>query len=148
MSSDLDLSGTTVTLFGSSDALDHALSNELGRRGCNTHFVSVPMGWLTSATHAVIRLDTRAGAEALEQLAATEQPTSHVIAICPQETEAATRDRLDELCRECGQHHDVSLIWHPPLDAAMPDALASSIADEMADHLQTGPSFVAHPFSS
>lgn len=159
MSSQLSLDGTTVTLFGSSDALDQALSDELGRRGCNTHVVTVPMGWLRSATHAVLRLDTRAGAEALEQLVTTDHPPSHVIAVCPEQTEASARERLDEMCRGCGEHHDMSLIWHVPLDDPTPaasggtsaepptaaDTLASTIADEMAEHLETGPSFVTRP---
>jgi hypothetical protein len=152
--------GTTVTLFGDGDPLDHALSDELGRRGCKTHHVSVPTGWLPSATHAIMRLDTVAGAEALEQLAHTRQPRSHVIAVCPQPTDAAESDRVSEMCRACGVRHDVSLIWHPPLDASpvptahsssettVATALATTVADEMVEHSSVGaPAFVTRPLN-
>jgi hypothetical protein len=145
---------TTVTLFGASDPLDHALSMQLGQRGCRTHFVTVASGWLRSAQHAIMRLDTVAGAAALEELAATHEPRSHVIAVCPEPDDPAESDRLREMCRTCGSHHDVSLIWHTPLDAAAPangavaTALAVSVADEMMDHWPgAAPSFVARPFT-
>ncbi len=144
--------GTTVTLFGASDMLDHALSNQLEQRGCKTHFVTVPSGWLRSATHVILRLDTIAGAAALEQLAETQEPRSHVIAVCPEQSDPAESDRLREMCRACGSHHDVSLIWHTPLAAGTPvnraaaAALAASVADEMVGHAPGGgPSFVARP---
>jgi hypothetical protein len=149
--------GTTVTLFGDSDALDHALSAQLEQRGCKTHFVSVPTGWLLSATHVIMRLDTVAGADALKALAETQQPRSHVVAVCPESDDTSESDRLREMCRACGRHHDVSLIWHPPLEAhlAAPrgalagtdlatNALAATVADEMVAHSSVGaPSFVA-----
>lgn len=150
---------TTVTLFGGSDPLDHALGTQLEQRGCRTHFVSVPTGWLRSATHAVMRLDTAAGAEAIQELSEIEQPYSHVIAICPETVDSSESDRLREMCRACGMHHDVSLIWHPPLDAAVPSttgvtsrrdatrALAATVADELVEHATAGrPSFAARPF--
>lgn len=143
---------TTITLFGGSDPLDRALSDQLGRRGCKTHFVTVPTGWLRSATHAIMRLDTDAGVDALKALAETDEPRSHVIAVCPEQTDPAESDRLRDMCRACGSHHDVSLIWHTPLDAGMPvnpaaaTALAASVADEMVGHAPGGgPSFVARP---
>lgn len=158
MTAQLDLTGTTVTLFGDSDALDHALSDELGRRGCNTHVVTVPMGWLRSATHAVIRIDSRSGADALEGLAHTDHPPSHVIAVCPEQDAGTARERLDQVCQGCGTHHDVSLIRHPPLGPAaagfdasgtgLAGALASTIADQITDHLEAGPAFVEHPFTT
>lgn len=152
--------GPTVTVFGDNDALDHALGAQLERLGCKTHFVSVPTGWLRSAAHAVVRLDTEAGADALKQLADTPEPRSHVIAVCPELTDRAESDRLHEICRGCGQHHHVSLIWHPRLDADMTTfggapstltaattALAASVVDEMVDHASVGhPSFVTRPF--
>ena len=156
---------TTVTLFGDNDALDHALSDQLGRRGCRTHFVSVPTGWLRSATHAIMRLDTDAGADALRQLAETPQPRSHVIAVCPEPVDSSESDRVREMCQACGVHHDISLIWHPrletdmaaalarPADAVAADAkvatnaLAVTVAAEMAEHSTVGkPSFVTRPF--
>lgn len=151
--------GTTVTLFGDSDPLDHALSAQLERRGCKTHFVSVPTGWIRSATHAVMRLDTAAGAEALKELADTRQPRSHVIAVCPEPAEASESDRVREMCQACGRHHDVSLIWHPPIGAdtgapakhpadtkATTEALAATVAEEMVEHASVGrPSFVTRP---
>ena len=148
--------GTTVTLFGGSDPLDHALSVHLDRRGCKTHSVTVATGWLQSATHAIMRLDTVAGAEAFKQLAGTPEPRSHVVAVCPEPDDAAESDRVRDLCRACGLHHDVALIWHPPLGAnstaaataRTTTALAETVADEMADHLAVGaPAFVTRPFT-
>lgn len=135
--------GTTVTLFGEGDPLDHALGTQLEQRGCRTHYVSVPTGWLRSATHAVMRLDTAAGAEALKELSETQQPHSHVIAVCPETADSSESDRVREMCRACGMHHDVSLIWHPPLDteatttegastgSVEANALAAKVVDEM-----------------
>jgi hypothetical protein len=154
------LAGTTVTIFGDSRPLDHALSEELNRRGCSTHYVSVPTGWLRSVTHAVVRLDTAAGAAAIKQLATTEQPRSHVVAVCAEPNDVSESERVNEMCRACGMHHDVSLIWHPALATVEPppalppanaviaaDALASTVADEMAERsMLEGPSFVARPF--
>ena len=135
--------GTTVTLFGDSDPLDRALGTQLERRGCRTHFVSVPTGWIRSATHADMRLDTAAGAEALKELSRTPQPYSHVIAVCPETVDPSESDRVRDMCRACGMHHDVSLIWHPPLDhevtaiggvpseSVTTNALAAKVVDEM-----------------
>lgn len=150
--------GTTVTLFGNSDPIDLALSDQLEQRGCKTHFVSVPTGWLRSASHAVMRLDTEAGAEAFKELADTRQPRSHVIAVCPETADAAESARVRDMCRACGRHHDVSLIWHPPLDGdgaarqsartkVTTNALAATVAAEMVEHSSVGqPSFVTRPF--
>ncbi len=157
MTNALGSTGTTVTLFGDSDSLDHALGTQLERRGCRTHFVSVPTGWLRSATHAVMRLDTAAGADALKELAMTDQPLSHVIAVCPESVDSSESDRVRDMCRACGMHHDVSLIWHPPLDAEVTPpqgvpsespattALAAQVVDEMM-RTPAGPSFVTRPF--
>ncbi|KRC65483.1 hypothetical protein ASE12_12400 [Aeromicrobium sp. Root236] len=156
MTFDRGSAATTVTLFGGSDPLDHALSAHLDRRGCKTHSVTVATGWLQSATHAILRLDTVAGAEAFKQLAATPEPRSHVVAVCPETDDAAESDRVRDLCRACGVHHDVALIWHPPLGvnssaaatASTTTALASTVANEMADHLSVGaPAFVTRPFT-
>jgi len=148
--------GTTVTLFGGSDPLDHALSNHLDQRGCKTHSVTVATGWLQSVTHAIMRLDTVAGAEAFKQLADTPAPRSHVVAVCPETDDDAESERVRDLCRACGVHHDVALILHPPLGAdgiaastaSTTAALAATVADEMADHLTVGaPAFVTRPFT-
>ncbi|KAA1395833.1 hypothetical protein [Aeromicrobium ginsengisoli] len=156
MTFDPGSTGTTVTIFGGSDPLDHALSNQLDRRGCKTHSVTVATGWLQSVTHAIMRLDTVAGAEAFKQLADTPEPRSHVVAVCPETEDAAESDRVRDLCRACGVHHDVALIWHPPLGASTTAAstasttaaLAATVADEMADHLSVGaPAFVTRPFT-
>ena len=150
--------GTTVTLFGDNDPLDHALGTQLERHGCRTHVVSVPTGWLRSATHAVMRLDTAAGAEALKELSETQQPHSHVIAVCPESIDSSESDRVRDMCRACGMHHDVSLIWHPPLDAevttaegastgsAETNALAAQVVDEMMRTTAGQPSFATRPF--
>ena len=150
--------GTTVTLFGDSDSLDHALGTQLERRGCRTHYVSVPTGWLRSSTHAVMRLDTAAGAEALKELSVTDQPYSHVIAVCPESVDSSESDRVRDMCRACGMHHDVSLIWHPPLDADVTTspgvqtesvattALAAQVVDEVMRTSAGQPAFVTRPF--
>lgn len=148
-----------VTLFGDNDALDHALSDELGRRGTRTHTVSVETGWLASATHAVVRIDTAAGALALRELTTGAQPPAHVVAVC-EISDDSTADRLRELCRQCGEHHDMSLIWHSPLapepsleDLLSPeclptDDLAATVIDAVEAHSQAdiSPSFTASTF--
>ena len=158
MTFDRGSAATTVTLFGGSDPLDRALGTQLERRGCRTHFVSVPTGWIRSATHAVMRLDTAAGAEALKELSRTPQPASHVIAVCPEPADSSVSDRVRDMCRACGMHHDVSLIWHPPLDteatttegastgSAATNALAAQVIDEMMRTTAGQPSFATRPF--
>ena len=149
-----DPTGTTVTLFGDNDALDHALSDQLSRRGVKTHAVSVPTGWLRSATHAIMRLDTVAGADALQSLVETTEPRSHVIAVGLEPADQSESDRVREMCRSCGTHHDVALIWHPPLtdrsapqgaapSVATTNAFAATVADEVVEHASVGqPAFV------
>ncbi len=141
----------TVTLFGDNGRIDHALSDELGRRGCRTHAVSVETGWLTSAENVICRLDTKAGQRALEGLAGRDRPRATVIAVCEQPTDANATKRLHDLCEECGRHHDVSLIWHssvadasasglPPLEQ-----LAVSVVDEVSARVSD---MDRHAFSS
>ena len=96
MTIDPGFTRTTVTLFGSSDPLDQALSSQLDQRGCKTHSVTVATGWLQSVTHAIMRLDTVAGAEAFKQLADTPAPRSHVVAVCP-ETDDVADEMADHL---------------------------------------------------
>ncbi|NRQ49163.1 hypothetical protein [Aeromicrobium stalagmiti] len=162
MTADLHLSGPTVTVFGERDALDEALSAELGRRGCSTHSVTTPVGWLTSVSHAVIRLDTTTGEQAIRDLASRDAPASHVVIVCGTPTDAATTERLQDLCRQCGEHHDVSVIWHAPLEVRLDEArrvlpaeltpaprdLAATIADEVGvqEAWTSAPSFVTQTF--
>lgn len=146
--------GTTVTLFGDADPLDRALSDQLSQRGVRTHSVSVPTGWLRSATHAVMRFDTVAGADALQSLVETTEPRSRVIAVGLEPTDPRESDRVREMCRSCGLHHEVSLIWHPPLPSGgasqgsaasmvATNALAATVADEVVEHAAVGhPTFV------
>lgn len=162
MTSDLQMNTPTVTLFGDRDALDEAISDELGRRGRSTHSVTTPVGWLRSATHAVIRLDTAAGERALRDLATHDVPATQVVAVCETPLDDATSARLDELCRQCGQHHEISLIWHPPFEVRLteegevpavqpglaPGELAVTIADELGDQetRSSSPSFATQVF--
>lgn len=158
MSIDLHLSGPTVTLFGDRDLLDAALSDELGRRGCSTHAVTTPTGWLTTSTNAVIRLDTPAGEHAMTDLVQRQVPATHVVAVCATSDDTEIAARLDLLSRQCGDRHDVSLIWHAPLTtrlvedgspALRPSELAASIVDEIG-HQQawtSAPSFTAQTFT-
>ncbi len=144
--SELELDGTTVTVFGNSDPLDRALNDELGRRGCNTHHVPVTTGWLRSASHAVVRVDSRSGATALQQLAERDVPRTHVVAVCSRSIDPADRDRVSALCRACGLSHDVSLIWHEP---DPPRELAETIADEVVQNVdpRLAPAFAARVFA-
>ncbi|MCW2750091.1 MAG: hypothetical protein JWR83_1201 [Aeromicrobium sp.] len=142
----------TVTLFGDHDAIDQAISEELGRRGCRTHSINIETGWLPSTTHAVVRLDTAAGASALRGLTAAQGEGAHVVAICEDPSTSPAADRLRLLCEECSTSHEVSLIWHGPItttpvrpDAADPPVrhLALAVVDEMADQTpgSASPSF-------
>lgn len=150
-----------ITLFGANDVLDHALTNELRRRGRRTHTVSVATGWLTSATHAIVRLDTASGAIALRELTARKHPPAQVVAMCEKPLDTQDTERLKKMCQRCGQHHDVSLIWHPPLEPEPPyhDGvqpapepptidLAVTVADAVEERALAGsvPSFEAHTF--
>ncbi|MET0932027.1 MAG: hypothetical protein ABWX74_21100 [Aeromicrobium sp.] len=162
MTTDLQMNMPTVTLFGDRDALDAALSDELGRRGRSTHSVTTPVGWLRSVTHAVIRLDTAAGERALKDLAAHDVPSTQVVAVCETQLDDATSARIDELCRQCGLHHEISLIWHPPFAMRLTDEgaplplaavlapaeLAATIADEVGgqEMRTSGPSFASQVF--
>lgn len=159
MTSEIDVQGPTVTLFGARDALDTALSDELGRRGCSTHTVTTPVGWLTSVTQAVIRLDTASGESALHDLMAERRPPAHVVAVC-QTSDEATSARLDALCRACGDSHEISLIWHPPFHVTLddltvdptlepvlaPGELAATIADEIDHQGSSDASFASQVF--
>jgi hypothetical protein len=161
MSTDLQLGAATVTLFGERDALDIALSDELGRRGCGTHSISIPVGWLHTTRYAVLRLETVSGDLALRELTDQDEPASHVVAVCERPANSGDASRIEELCRQCGDHHDVSLIWHAPmgespvLDARSgrapdPADLASTIADEIGlqyDATDT-PSFATQTYAS
>ena len=129
---------STVTLFGDNGQIDLALSQELGRRGCRTHAVSVVTGWLPSAQHVVCRLDTLSGQRALEGLAGRSRPRANIVAVCERPADPYARQRLSDLCEECGHDHDVSLIWHSPVagshntDNPPLEQLAVSVADEMS----------------
>lgn len=128
----------TVTLFGDNGRIDRALSAELERRGCRTHAVSVKTGWLTSAQNVICRLDTESGQRALEGLAGRDRPHATVIAMCEKPADELDARRLQDLCKECGRHHDVSLIWHssvgdaPASDLPPIEHLAVSIVDEVS----------------
>lgn len=136
-----------VTVFGDHDALDAALNDELGRRGRNTHTISTPLGWITSVTHAVLRLNTETGVQALRELASRESPPSQIVAVCERSSDDLSSARVADLCRQCGEHHDVTLIWHEPFELRIADAhevqnagpiptpgeLAVTIADEVTN---------------
>lgn len=133
----------TVTLFGDRDALDQAISDELERRGCRIHSVSVESGWLASTTNAVVRLDSAAGASALRGLTAASGPGVHLVATCAEPPATLDAARLRHLCEECGASHDVSLIRHgaivtaPESAADVPElpvrALAVAVVDEITE---------------
>jgi hypothetical protein len=113
-------SALTVTLFGVHDSIGEAISDELERRGCRTHAVSVESGWLGSATNAIVRLDTAAGTSALKALTAADGKGVHVVATCADTSSGPAAERLQRLCEECSQHHEVSLIWHGPIATEPP----------------------------
>ncbi|MCW2771370.1 MAG: hypothetical protein JWR27_2803 [Aeromicrobium sp.] len=163
MGLDLHLAGANVTLYGERDVLDVALSQELGRRGCSTHAVSTPLGWLRSAKYAVLRLTTPSGDLALRELTDQDEPPTHVVAVCEKPVDNGDASRIEELCRQCGQHHDVTLIWHQPMDrfsaadtlngptpAPTPADLAATIADEIGVQRDAtdAPSFATQTYVS
>lgn len=136
-----------VTLFGDRDALDTALSEEFGRRGCSTHTVTIPVGWLTTVSYAVVRVGTRSGTEALAGLLEQDDPCTRVVAVCESsEDDADALAAVQSLCRRCSDHHQIALIVHAPLEATLAevtdllaptnaqdtDHLARTIADRMA----------------
>lgn len=144
MTNDLLSTRPLVTVFGDHDALDVALNDELERRGRITHTITTPLGWLKSVTHAVIRLNTETGEQALRDLASRDIPPTQVVAVCETPIDDAVSERVAELCRRCGETHDITLIWHPPFEPRIADAhnpqnagipspgeLAVTIADEV-----------------
>lgn len=155
MTNDLLPARPLVTVFGDHDALDVALNEELERRGRMTHTITTPVGWLKSATHAVIRLNTRTGEQALRDLASRDVPPTQVVAVCETSADEAVSERVADLCRRCGETHDITLIWHAPFDPRLLDfhaprgsgvaptagELASTIADEVRS--QEGRAFAA-----
>lgn len=155
MPTDLHLSGPTVTVFGDHDVLDAALSQELGRRGCSTHTVTTPTGWLSSASHAIVRVDSRAGTSAIEDLVRRDAPAAHVVVVVETSGDDVLSSRVEGLCRECGDLHDVSVIWHAPLvdpedlsSAPTPSDLATAIVDEVGQQeaWTSAPSFASRTF--
>lgn len=130
---DLQLQGPTVTLFGVRDELDQALGDELARRGCSTHIITTSMGWLTSTTHAVIRLGTPTGDQAMYDLAASSAPATHAVAVCEACADPAAADRIRSTWAAHSENHRTSLIWHDSFDPLRTslDQLASTIADEI-----------------
>lgn len=153
-----------VTVFGDHDALDAALNEELDRRGRMTHTITTPLGWLKSVKHAVIRINTKSGVQALQDLAYRDVPPSQVIAVCELSRDDATAAQVAELCRRCGDHHDVTLIWHAPFELRIADAhepqptgptasageLAITIADEVRSQESRAPRpvFVSQNFGT
>jgi hypothetical protein len=125
----------TVTLFGDHDAIGQAISEELERRGCRTHAVSIETGWLSSSTNAIVRLDTAAGASALEGLTDGDGSGAHIVATCVDPDEGPDSERLRHLCEECSASHEVSLICHEPIAATAPGALEINGADPHVRHL-------------
>lgn len=156
MTTDLHLSGPTVTVFGDRDVLDMALSQELGRRGCSTHTVTTPTGWLASASHAIVRVDSRAGTSAIEELARLDGPAAHIVVVVETSGDGEISSDVEGMCRECGAHHNVSVIWHTPLDGLddgttsvpAPADLAAAIVDEVGhqEAWTSAPSFASRTF--
>lgn len=164
MTSELHRDRPLVTVFGDHDALDMALNDELDRRGRSTHTISTPLGWLVSVTHAVIRINSQTGLQALQDLASRDVPAAQVVAVCEASTDDDFSAQVDELCRRCGEHHDVSLIWHDPFALRVADAhdpriggptlspgeLAVTIADEVwqQEDRELHPSFASQNFEA
>ena len=162
MTGDLDLQGPTVTLFGDRDAIDGALSDELGRRGRSTHSVTTPVGWLTSTTQAVVRLDTPSGDVAMRDLLTRDVAPAHIVAICEEPSDGFESSAIDELCRQGADRHEISLIRHAafevtdlgtPADAlggsaTTPLVLAVTIADEISHQQEhrASPAYVSRLF--
>lgn len=133
MRPNVQLQGPTVTLFGDRDELDRAIGDELARRGCSTHIITVTMGWLPSTSHAVFRLGTQTGDRAMLDLAATTAETTRIVAVCEQGPDAARVQQITATWSANSHRHPASLIWHEPFDPlrSKVPALASQIADEI-----------------
>jgi hypothetical protein len=138
MSEYLQLPGPAITLFGERDELDRALGMEFERRGCSTHLVTTSMGWLSSTTHAVIRVGTPPGDRAMDGLVNSELPTPHVVAVCQTQPDAAEATRIKSLLDQSHSRHGASLICHGPLDVEISAVgeLATAIADQIFEASQ------------
>lgn len=160
MTAHLELSGPTVTLFGDRDPLDTALLEALALQGFSTHAITTSVGWLGSVRRAVVRLDTATGLSAMRDLSSREAPAAWIVAVCGTADAEATHD-LDDLCRRCGDHHDVQLLWHPPLvqlplgqtvpaDAMTSVRLAASVAEAVGETslAASSPAFASRTFDA
>lgn len=138
MNVDFQLPGPTVTLFGERDDLNRALGVEFERRGCSTHLVTTTVGWLSSTTHAVIRVGTPPGDRAMDGLVESDVPTAHVVAVCETEPQAGEATRIHDLLDRSASRNGASLICHGQLDveiSAVGD-LAFAIADQIFEPSQ------------
>lgn len=136
----LDLHGPTVTLFGERDELDEAIGDELARRGCSTHVITVTMDWLPSTTHAIFRLGTPTGDQAMLDLAATAAETTRIAAVCESSSDATRTEAIQAAWVTSSQGHLAALVWHEPFDvlrSGVPQ-LAREIADQIYSPVSHG----------
>jgi hypothetical protein len=81
--------------------------------------------------------------------------------MCEKPLDMQNTERLRNMCQQCGQHHDVSLIWHPAMEPEPSDLggmhpaperptidLAVTVADAVEQRALAGnvPSFETHTF--
>lgn len=133
MRPNLDSQGPTVTLFGESDELDDALGEELDRRGCSTHIITVPIGWLPSTSHAIFRLGTSIGDQAMLDLAHTTAETTRIVAVCESSADLDRNERVQASWATNSQGRPGLLMWHEPFDVlrSVVPQLACEIADQI-----------------
>lgn len=124
--------GPAVTLFGNRDELDQALGREFERRGCSTHLITVTMGWLRSTTHAVLRLGTSTGDQALRDLVTADATSAHVVAVCERNNDAQRTIDVEAAWNEHRGQHEGAVLWYDPDDDAL-DETARRIADQVFD---------------
>lgn len=111
-----------VTIFGDGSPVDQDLAQQLISRGAETAIVTVPIGWPDDVKFAIARVDTTAGVDALRDLAHHELAAARVICTCenPQSLESARAIRT--ICVDCSTQNLITLLWHPPVGASMPDS--------------------------
>ena len=148
-----------VTIFGDGQEMDQALAAVFDSYGSSTHVVTANTGWLATSDLVVARLDTQAGAGALRDLAQQDVRSSRIVCTCQDPGSDATVDDLAAVCSQCGEKHDVTLLWHPPFVATQlaegadqPPGqtaigiLATELAEMIAREISvfTGPHFDQH----
>lgn len=115
------LDGPIVTIFADDGPLVSEIAEKIRERGAGTHTVSVDVGWVDSASRALLVLDSVAGMSAVRALSDLPDAGAHVVALITDESNADA----ETWCERCTYRHDLVLVWSGQTD------LAEQVADQV-----------------